>query len=210
MKNQQSAPSPDASVGAGDPGEQGYYPRMQTAVEALLILKGIISAEDIEREVEKMAGRDYRRGARMVARAWVDQGYRTRMLENGAAAAKELGMDIGQLRLIVLENTPQIHHVIVCTLCSCYPRALLGIPPGWYKSREYRSRVVKEPRAVLAEFGTHVPDSVQIRVHDSTADLRYMVLPMRPEGTAKLAEDALASLVTRDSLIGVGLAKAPA
>ena len=133
-----------------------------------------------------------------------------RMLDDGSAAARELGLDIGLLNLTVLENTQQVHHVIVCTLCSCYPRALLGIPPGWYKSREYRSRVVSEPRAVLAEFGTELPAHVQIQVHDSTADLRYMVFPMRPAGTEALDAEALAELVTRDSLIGVGLARNPA
>ena len=210
MKDTQPAPRAHATDPTdSDSDKRGYYPRMQAAVEALLILKGIISAEDIEREIAAMAGRDYRRGAAMVARAWVDADYRQRLLADGAAAAKELSFDIGQLRLISVENTPQTHHVIVCTLCSCYPRALLGIPPGWYKSREYRSRVVREPRKVLAEFGTTVPDDVGILVHDSTADLRYMVLPMRPAGTTDLDEAALAELVTRDSLIGVGLAKDP-
>ncbi len=210
MKDTQPAPRAHATDPTdSDSDKRGYYPRMQAAVEALLILKGIISAEDIEREIAAMAGRDYRRGAAMVARAWVDADYRQRLLADGAAAAKELSFDIGQLRLIIVENTPQTHHLIVCTLCSCYPRALLGIPPGWYKSREYRSRVVREPRKVLAEFGTTVPDDVGILVHDSTADLRYMVLPMRPAGTTDLDEAALAELVTRDSLIGVGLAKDP-
>ena len=194
-----------------DPGDElGYYPRMQSAVEALLILKGIIGEDDVGREVEVMAARDYRRGAKMVARAWTDPQYRSRLLDDGSAAARELGLDIGLLNLTVLENTQQVHHVIVCTLCSCYPRALLGIPPGWYKSREYRSRVVSEPRAVLAEFGTELPAHVQIQVHDSTADLRYMVFPMRPAGTEALDAEALAELVTRDSLIGVGLARNPA
>ena len=190
--------------------ELGYYPRMQSAVEALLILKGLIGEDDVGREIAIMAARDYRRGAKMVARAWTDPQYRSRLLGDGSAAARELGLDIGLLNLTVLENTPQVHHVIVCTLCSCYPRALLGIPPGWYKSREYRSRVVSEPRAVLSEFGTELPAHVQIQVHDSTADLRYMVLPMRPAGTEALDEEALAELVTRDSLIGVGLARNPA
>lgn len=190
--------------------ELGYYPRMQSAVEALLILKGILGEDDVGREIEIMAARDYRRGAKMVARAWTDPQYRSRLLDDGSAAARELGLDVGLLNLTVLENTPQVHHVIVCTLCSCYPRALLGIPPGWYKSREYRSRVVSEPRTVLSEFGTELPADVQIQVHDSTADLRYMVLPMRPAGTDGLDAEALAELVTRDSLIGVGLARNPA
>jgi nitrile hydratase len=181
----------------------GYYRRMQAAVEELLILKGIVTAEDVQRQVDAMEGRNYKRGAKMVARAWVDSAYKSRMLANGSAAAAELGLEVGPLRLIVVENTPKVHNVIVCTLCSCYPRMLLGIPPEWYKSRAYRSRVVREPRAVLAEFGTRLPDDVDVRVHDSTADMRYMVLPLRPRGTDGWDEERLAALVTRDSLIGV-------
>jgi nitrile hydratase len=181
----------------------GYYRRMQAAVEELLILKGIVTAEDVQRQVDAMEGRNYKRGAKMVARAWVDSAYKSRMLANGSAAAAGLGLEVGPLRLIVVENTPKVHNVIVCTLCSCYPRMLLGIPPEWYKSRAYRSRVVREPRAVLAEFGTRLPDDVDVRVHDSTADMRYMVLPLRPRGTDGWDEERLAALVTRDSLIGV-------
>lgn len=184
-------------------GTRGYYRRMQSAVEELLILKGLVTREDIAREVAAMESRDYRRGARVVARAWVDPGYKARLLENASAAATELGLEIGPLRLIVVENTPRVHNMIVCTLCSCYPRMLLGIPPEWYKSRAYRSRAVREPRAVLAEFGTVLADDVEIRVHDSTADMRYMVLPLRPRGTDGWDEARLAGLVTRDSLIGV-------
>jgi nitrile hydratase len=176
---------------------------MQAAVEELLILKGVFTAADVDRQVEAMEGRDYRRGAKMVARAWVDPAYKARMLADGSAAAEELGLEVGPLRLVVLEDTPEVHNVIVCTLCSCYPRMLLGIPPEWYKSRAYRSRVVRAPRAVLAEFGTVLPDDVDVRVHDSTADMRYMVLPLRPRGTDGWDEDRLAALVTRDSLIGV-------
>ncbi|HKC44376.1 MAG TPA: nitrile hydratase subunit alpha [Burkholderiales bacterium] len=187
------------------PGEggAGYYRRMQAAVEELLILKGVVTPDDVDRQVEAMASRDYTRGAKMVARAWVDPGYQARMLADASVAAAELGLEIGPLRLIVVANTPEVHNVIVCTLCSCYPRMLLGIPPEWYKSRAYRSRVVREPRAVLAEFGTQLAEHVRIRVHDSTADMRYMVLPMRPAGTAGWSEEHLASLVTRDALIGV-------
>ena len=184
---------------------QGYYKRMQAAVEELLVLKGIVTREEIEREVEAMDGRDYRRGAKMVARAWVDPAYKARMLANGSAAAEELGLSVGPLHLVVVENTPKVHNVIVCTLCSCYPRTLLGPPPPWYKSLEYRSRTVREPRKVLAEFGTRVPDDVQIRVHDSTADMRYMVLPMRPKGTEGWDEARLAGIVSRDSMIGVAV-----
>jgi nitrile hydratase subunit alpha len=181
----------------------GYYRRMQAAVEELLILRGVFTAADVDRQVEAMDGRSHERGARMVARAWVDPAYRGRMLADGSAAAAALGLEVGPLRLIVVENTPEVHNVIVCTLCSCYPRMLLGIPPEWYKSRAYRSRVVREPRAVLAEFGVPLAAGVRIRVHDSTADMRYLVLPMRPAGTDGWSEERLAALVTRDALIGV-------
>ena len=181
----------------------GYYRRMQAAVEELLILKGLVTPEEVQRQVDAMDARSYKRGAKMVARAWTDPAYKARMLANGSAAAEELGLEVGPLKLIVVENTPRVHNVIVCTLCSCYPRMLLGIPPEWYKSRAYRSRTVREPRAVLREFGTQLPDDVDIRVHDSTADMRYMVLPLRPRGTDGWDEDRLAALVTRDSLIGV-------
>jgi nitrile hydratase len=184
---------------------RGYYRRLQAAVEELLVLKGVFTPDDVAREVAAMAARSYERGAKVVARAWVDSQYKARLLANGSAAAEEIGLEVGPLKLIVVENTPRVHNVIVCTLCSCYPRMLLGVPPEWYKSREYRSRVVREPRTVLAEFGTRIADDAEIRVHDSTADMRYMVLPMRPAGTESLDEEELAGLVTGDSLIGVGL-----
>ena len=142
----------------------------------------------------------------MVARAWLDLAYKQRMLANGSKAAEEIGLDVGPLKLVVVENTSSVHNVIVCTLCSCYPRMLLGLPPDWYKSRNYRSRMVREPRAVLAEFGTVIPPDVAIRVHDSTADMRYLVVPKRPTGTENWSEAELARLVTRDSMIGVALA----
>ncbi|HUH93329.1 MAG TPA: nitrile hydratase subunit alpha [Casimicrobiaceae bacterium] len=186
-----------------------YYRAMEIALRELLIDKGIVTAEEVRRQVEDMDGRNAGRGARMVARGWVDPAYKRRMLEDGSRAAEELGLDVGPLKLIVVENTPELHNVIVCTLCSCYPRMLLGLPPDWYKSRNYRSRVVREPRSVLAEFGTLIPDDVQIRVHDSTADMRYMVAPMRPAGTEGWSEQALAGLVTRDSMIGVAVATTP-
>jgi len=183
----------------------GDYRRLQAAIEELLILKGVVAREEIDAQVAAMDARDHRRGARMVARAWVDPGYKARLLANGRAAAEELGIEVGPLHLVVVENTPEIHNVIVCTLCSCYPRALLGMPPDWYKSTEYRARTVREPRAVLAEFGTRIPEGVTIRVHDSTADMRYMVLPMRPAGTETLSEAGLAALVNRDCLVGTRL-----
>jgi nitrile hydratase len=139
----------------------------------------------------------------MVARAWVDPAYKKRLLADGSAAAEELGIEVGATRLMVVENTPEVHNLIVCTLCSCYPRAVLGLPPAWYKSTAYRARAVREPRALLAEFGTAVAEETEVRVHDSTAELRYLVLPLRPEGTAGLGEEALAGLVGRDAMIGV-------
>ncbi|GIW81129.1 MAG: hypothetical protein KatS3mg105_2936 [Gemmatales bacterium] len=146
---------------------------------------------------------------KVVARAWLDPDYKRRLLADGTAAVAELGIDMEGTPLLVVENTPKVHNVVVCTLCSCYPRALLGLPPDWYKSREYRSRTVREPRSVLAEFGTILPDDVEVRVHDSSADMRYLVLPMRPEGTEGMNEEELARLVTRDSMIGVTQVKAP-
>ena len=183
-----------------------YYRAMEAAVRELLIDKGVITAEDVRRQVEAMDGRNAGRGATMVARAWLDPAYKQRMLADGAKAAEEIGLDVGPLKLVAVENTPEVHNVIVCTLCSCYPRMLLGLPPDWYKSRNYRSRVVREPRAVLAEFGTVIPEDVLIRVHDSTADMRYLVVPRRPKGTDNWSEAELTRLVTRDSMIGVALA----
>ena len=147
--------------------------------------------------------------AAVVARAWVDPEFKARLLANAADASREMGFDIGPMHLIAVENTTDVHNVIVCTLCSCYPRNLLGLPPDWYKSRAYRSRTVKEPRKVLQEFGVDLPSSVTVRVHDSTADMRYVVLPARPAGTDHLGEDQLAALVTRDSMIGTGLPITP-
>jgi nitrile hydratase subunit alpha len=187
-----------------------YYRAMEAAVRELLIGKGIVTADDVRRQVEDMDGRNAGRGAQMVAHAWLDPAYKARMLADGSKAAEELGLDVGPLRLVVVENTEHVHNVIVCTLCSCYPRMLLGLPPDWYKSRNYRSRVVREPRTVLAEFGTIVPDDVQIRVHDSTADMRYLVVPRRPAGTDGWSEEQLARLVTRDSMIGVAFADSAA
>jgi nitrile hydratase subunit alpha len=180
-----------------------YYQTMEIAVRELLVEKGIVTADDVRRQVEDMDGRNAGLGAKMVARAWVDPAYKQRMLIDGNAAAEEIGLDRGLYKLVVVENTPQIHNVIVCTLCSCYPRWLLGLPPDWYKSRNYRSRVVREPRGVLREFGLDLTDDVTVCVHDSNADMRYLVLPMRPGGTEGFREEQLAALVTRDSMIGV-------
>jgi nitrile hydratase len=186
-----------------------YFQLMEVSLRELLVEKGIVTEGEIAEEVEAMRKRGYERGARVVARAWVDPGYKTRLLANGTRACEELGLEIPALRLLVVENTPEVHNAIVCTLCSCYPRMLLGLPPDWYKSRNYRSRMVREPRAVLAEFGLHIAGNVTIRVHDSTADMRYMVLPMRPAGTEGWSEERLASLVNRYSMIGVSVPKVP-
>ena len=184
-----------------------YYQLMETSLRELLVEKGIVTDEQVNAEVAAMRARQPERGARVVAKAWTDPEYKKRLLANGTAACEELGLEIPALHLVVVENTPQVHNAIVCTLCSCYPRVLLGIPPDWYKSRNYRSRMVREPRMVLQEFGLKIPESVQIRVHDSNADMRYMVLPMRPKGTEGWDEARLATIVTRDSMIGVAVPK---
>ncbi|HEX6296507.1 MAG TPA: nitrile hydratase subunit alpha [Burkholderiales bacterium] len=186
-----------------------YFQLMEVSLRELLVEKGLLTEEQIRRQVEDMRARTPERGAKVVARAWVDPEYKKRLLENGTKACEELGLDVPALKLVVVENTPQVHNVIVCTLCSCYPRMLLGIPPDWYKSRAYRSRMVREPREVLREFGLSIPPEIQVRVHDSTADMRYLVLPMRPAGTEGWSEERLAALVTRDSMIGVSAPKSP-
>ena len=190
--------------------EDAPFTRFQVMTEALVELlmeKGVVSADEFRVQLEKMDAKSPADGAKMVARAWTDPEFRVRMMTNVNSAAQELGLDAGHIPIRAVENTPEIHNVIVCTLCSCYPRLLIGLPPDWYKSRAYRARTVREPRVVLAEFGTEIPDGVEVRVHDSTADLRYIVLPMRPPGSEDLTEDELATLVTRDSLIGVSLAR---
>jgi nitrile hydratase subunit alpha len=186
-----------------------YFQLMEVSLRELLVEKGIVTEEQVNATVEDMRSRTPERGAKVVARAWTDQAFKKRFLENGTKACEELGLDVPALKLLVVENTPGVHNAIVCTLCSCYPRMLLGIPPEWYKSRNYRSRMVREPRAVLAEFGLLVPQNVQIRVHDSTADMRYIVLPMRPGGTEGWSEERLAVLVNRDCMIGVAVPKGP-
>lgn len=173
------------------------------AVRELLIEKGVITAAEIRAVVEGLDSIEPSLGGRIVARAWTDPAFRRRLLDNGTEAVREFGVDMGEADLAVVENTPDRHNLIVCTLCSCYPRQVLGLPPDWYKSRSYRSRAVIEPRAVLREFGTEIPDHVAVNVQDSTAELRYMVLPMRPAGTAGWSEEQLAAIVTRDSLVGV-------
>jgi nitrile hydratase len=191
-------------------GKPGYYEIMETALRQLLVDKRLIGADEIRRQIEVLDSRSPALGAKVVARAWVDPAFRTRLLANGRAACEELGITFyDDTGLIVLENTPSVHNLIVCTLCSCYPRPVLGLPPDWYKNKPYRARAVIEPRAVLAEFGTIIPDDVEIRVSDSTAMVRYLVLPRRPDGTDGYTEDQLAALVTRDTMIGVVPASIP-
>jgi nitrile hydratase len=186
-----------------------YWQELETAVRELLIAKGLFSRDDFRQMLETIDSWTPALGARLVARAWVDPDFKARLLDDAPAAARELGIDPGTTRLVVLENTPERHNLVVCTLCSCYPKRVLGIPPDWYKSRAYRSRAVRAPRAVLAEFGTELPEGVAVHVHDSTADLRYLVLPLRPAGTEAMSEEELGALVTRDQMIGVAVPSAP-
>ena len=196
-------PQPDDKV-------HSYHQILGVALKELLIEKGVVSAAQVRRHIERRESITPANGAKVVARAWSDPAYRARLLADANAAIVELGFAMTTTKLVAVENTREAHNVIVCTLCSCYPRDLLGLPPSWYKSRAYRARVVREPRAVLAEFGTRLPHDVELRVHDSTADMRYLVVPMRPEGTQGWDEAALAALVTRDAMIGVAFAQAPA
>ena len=181
------------------------------ALEELLVEKGIVTHAELRRRIDWLVSRAPADGARLVARAWVDDGFRQRLLADAREAALEVGVDPGPSPVVVaLENRDDVHHVVVCTLCSCYPRALLGPPPDWYKSLPYRSRTVSDPRGVLREFGLTLDDDTEVRVVDSTADIRYLVLPRRPGDTESLDEGELASLVTRDSMIGVADALSPA
>src|SRR5271155_4598255 len=181
-----------------------YYEIMETAIRELLVEKKMIAADEIRRQIEVLDSRTPALGAKVVARAWSDPEFKSRLLANGRRGCEELGISFyDDTQLIVLENTEKIHNLIVCTLCSCYPRPVLGLPPDWYKLKPYRARAVIEPRAVLAEFGTIIPDDVEIRVSDSTAMVRFLVLPLRPERTEGWTEEQLAALVTRDAMIGV-------
>ena len=186
-----------------DDGESPVAARAR-ALGQLLVEKEVISQEDVRARIDWLVSRTPADGARLVARAWVDPEFKQRLLADARTAALELGLDPGPSPMVMgVENTESVHHMVVCTLCSCYPKALLGPPPDWYKSLPYRSRAVSEPRAVLAEFGVTLDDGVEVRVLDSTADLRYIVIPRRPAGTEGMSEDELATLVTRDSMIGV-------
>lgn len=181
------------------------------ALEALLVEKGLITTDAID-EIVRLYEQDIGplNGAKVVAKAWTDPAYKQRLLEDGTAAVAELGFTGRQgAEMVILENTPTVHNVVVCTLCSCYPWPILGLPPTWYKSFAYRSRVVREPRSVLLEFGLELPESIEVRVWDSNSEVRYMVLPERPAGTEHLSEEELIPLVTRDTMIGVSKVEAP-
>jgi nitrile hydratase len=191
---------PNAHVPIEDRGELTYYEKRTWAIQSLLVEKGIFTADEIRRQIEMVDSRTPADGAKVVARAWVDPAFKARLLRDAKAAVAELGLDSGESPVLVaVENTAKVHNVVVCTLCSCYPRALLGLPPDWYKSLNYRSRAVVDPRSVLQEFGLELEPDVEVRV----------VIPERPPGTEHMSETELASLVTRDSMIGVAKARSP-
>jgi nitrile hydratase subunit alpha len=184
--------------------ELSHYAKRIYAIRDLLIEKGVITEKDIQCQIEYQEARSPANGAKLVARAWVDPEFRKRFIADPKAACADMGIDATAINeFVVLENTEKVRHMVVCTLCSCYPRPILGRPPDWYKSFNYRQRSVNDPRGIMREFGLELPDDVEVRVHDSTADIRYLVLPLRPQGTEKLTQEELAKLVTRDSMIGV-------
>jgi nitrile hydratase len=196
-----------APAAGHDEGAPSEYEILSRAMQELLEARGVITAEEVRRRMEIFEEEFPYRGSRVIAHAWTDPAFRRRLLKDGKAACAEMGIDLEATRLIAVENTPEVHNLIVCTLCSCYPRELLGSPPTWYKSDNYRARVVFEPRSVLKEFGTVLPDHVTVRVHDSNADMRYVVVPMRPKGTEGWSEEQLAEILTRDTLVGVTVPK---
>jgi nitrile hydratase len=201
---------PNAHVPIDDRDELTYYEKRTWAIQSLLIEKGILTADEIRRQIDMVDSRTPADGAQVVARAWIDPAFKARLLRDAKAAVAELGLDSGESPVLVaIENTPKVHNVVVCTLCSCYPRALLGLPPDWYKSLNYRSRVVVDPRSVLQEFGLELEPDVEVRVYDGSADMRYLVIPERPPGTEHMREAELAGLVTRDSMIGVTKVRSP-
>jgi nitrile hydratase len=188
----------------------GYFEIMEISVRELLIERQLITEAEIHRQIDVLDSRTPALGAKIIARAWVDADFRGRLRADGRKTCEELGITFyDNTRLIVLENTEKVHNLVVCTLCSCYPRPILGLPPEWYKLKPYRARAVSEPRKVLAEFGTIIPDDVEVRVTDSTSILRFLVLPRRPPGTDHYTEEQLAGLVTRDAMIGVATIAAP-
>ena len=195
----------------------GDHPTSHTAarvrrLEERLIAAGLTSDEELDGILARVTSGSVLNGQRIVARAWTDEGFRVRLLADATAAVAELGLTAAGLkpqRLVAVENTPERHNIVVCTLCSCYPWEMLGLPPVWYKAAPYRSRAVKDPRGVLADFGVNLPKETEIRVWDSTAETRFLVLPMRPSGTEGWSAEQLAELVTRDSMIGTGFPKTP-
>ena len=193
-----------------DADEMSAYEVLEEAVRSLLVEKGVLTNAEIAGQVDLMDSRSPALGAKVIAKAWADPAYKKHLLADTRAALSDVGIDIGTLAdFRTVENTPKVHNVIVCTLCSCYPKLLLGIPPAWYKSLAYRSRVVIDPRSVLDEFGVRLKPAVEVRVHDATADLRYLVLPMRPKGTEGWSEEKLAAIVTRDSMVGTAVPAVP-
>ncbi|MFV0295976.1 MAG: nitrile hydratase subunit alpha [Hyphomicrobiaceae bacterium] len=186
------------------------YEVLEEAVRTLLVEKGVLTNEEIAQQIDLTDSRTPSLGAKVVARAWTDPAFKQRLLDDTGKALLEMDIDIGTLaEFRTIENTDTVHNVVVCTLCSCYPKMLLGIPPAWYKSLAYRSRVVVDPRGVLQDFGVTLPKTMEVRVHDSTAEIRYLILPRRPEGTEGWTPDQLAELITRDAMIGTALPKAP-
>ena len=186
-----------------------HWEFLEITLRELLVDKGILSAREIQDEIEAWEKKSPEKGAEIVARAWADEDFKARLLEDANQTIRDFGIEVDVLKMVALENTSDLHHVVVCTLCSCYPRPILGVPPLWYKSKQYRSRVVREPRAVLNEFGTSLTEDTEVRVVDSTADCRYLVIPVRPSGTENMTEQELAKLVTRDSMIGTAQALDP-
>ncbi len=202
--------SHDSGQSAGDHGhdhprhELSFYAKRIYAIRDLLLEKGVISEKDIQSQIEYQEARSPANGAKLVARAWRDPNFKARLIADPKAVCGEMGIDAASINeFVILENTENTRHMVVCTLCSCYPRPILGRPPDWYKSLNYRQRAVNDPRGVMREFGLDLPDDVEVRVHDSTADIRYLVLPLRPKGTENLSVAELEKLVTRDSMIGV-------
>jgi nitrile hydratase len=192
--------------GEGPPSEAEV---MNRAMQELLIERGILTADEVRKKMEDFESDYPNRGAKVIAKAWADPEFKEFLLRDGKAAVGSMGIELETDQLIAVENTPEVHNVIVCTLCSCYPRRLLGNPPTWYKSDNYRKRVVIEPRAVLTEFGTEVDEDTAIRVHDSNADMRYVVIPIQPEETKGWSEEQLEAIITRDALVGITLPKVP-
>ena len=202
-------PDPHGHPPPDDDTPPGRHELLAYAMKELLVEKGVLTNDDVRSQLETIDSWQSSKGAEIVARAWTDADFKKLLLTDAADAVRDFNIDVGEVRLTAVENTDTVQNVLVCTLCSCYPRVLLGLPPDWYKSKNYRSRVVIEPRAVLREFGTDIPDDMTVRVHDSLADLRYLVLPRRPAGTEDWTAEQLAGIVTRDCLVGVVNPKVP-